>query len=318
MSFPKIVYPSQPSSPITPVLSQVAGGALAGRAYFVQTTYLTADGESLPGPEATLAIDANKLLKVISPPVPTLPTIATGWNVYVWTVTGGELKQNAASIDIGTDWTEPLGGLVGGGQTPPATWGATLIFLRPPRQVPGKVQTAVRTETITSIGVREIMLQRIDEFLTFTMEFVSGGADAAAWDAFMASALQGNAFDYYPDASVDVFDTWTLELTSTDYSYTRAYRSVGEYTFDVTFRKFVSDGTPVIPMLGPSALDVALAPTTPGNFRVAHGLGRKPLAASILMTSGGSIWFQPSPMMDATYLYLVASAAGITAVAQLW
>ena len=314
MSFPKIIYPSQAASPIQPVLSQVGGGAPDPRTYYVQTTYLTADGESLGSPEATLAIDPTKRLKVTSPPVPALPTVATGWNVYVWTVTGQEIKQNAIAVAMGADWTEPWGGLVGGGQTPPATWGATLTFLRPPRSVPGKVLKAVRTETITSAGVKEILLQRLDEFLSFTMAWVKLGADAAAWDAFMNSALQGNAFDYYPDASLPDFSTWTLE----DTDYERAYRSAGEFTFAVNFRKFVSDGTPVISMLGPAALEVALAPTAPGNFRVAHGLGRKPLAATILMTSGGAIWFQPSPLMDAAYLYLVASAAGITGIAQLW
>jgi hypothetical protein len=36
------------------------------------------------------------------------------------------------------------------------------------------------------------------------------------------------------------------------------------------------------------------------------------------MTSGGAIWFQSPTDMDATNLYLVASAPGITGKVLLW
>jgi len=63
---------------------------------------------------------------------------------------------------------------------------------------------------------------------------------------------------------------------------------------------------------------VSLAPNAPGNFSVAHLLGRTPVGAVIQMTSSGSIWFQASLMFDATNVYLVASAAGITGKVQVW
>jgi hypothetical protein len=62
---------------------------------------------------------------------------------------------------------------------------------------------------------------------------------------------------------------------------------------------------------------VSVVPSAPGNFTVPHGLGRAPHAAIIYMASGGAIWWQSS-RWDATNLYLVASAAGITAEVQLW
>lgn len=58
-------------------------------------------------------------------------------------------------------------------------------------------------------------------------------------------------------------------------------------------------------------ITIALAPTAPGNFTVAHGQSATPIYAIIQMTSGGEIWFQ-TPQYDATNLYLVASDAGIT------
>ncbi len=63
---------------------------------------------------------------------------------------------------------------------------------------------------------------------------------------------------------------------------------------------------------------VSATPAAPGNFTVAHLLGRSPVGVSIQMTSGGAIWFQSPTMFDSTNLYLVASAAGVTAKVQLW
>jgi hypothetical protein len=63
---------------------------------------------------------------------------------------------------------------------------------------------------------------------------------------------------------------------------------------------------------------VSLAPNSSGNFTVQHFLGRTPVGAVIRMTSGGTIWFQSPTDMDATNLYLVASAPGITGKVLLW
>lgn len=62
---------------------------------------------------------------------------------------------------------------------------------------------------------------------------------------------------------------------------------------------------------------IPLAPGAPGNFTVAHGLGKVPTLVIIRMSSGGNIWLQATPY-DATNLYLVASAAGITGEAEVW
>lgn len=64
--------------------------------------------------------------------------------------------------------------------------------------------------------------------------------------------------------------------------------------------------------------EIALAPSAPGNFTVAHGLGATPSYALIQMTSGGAIWFQSATRYDGTNLYLVASDAGITGYAEVF
>jgi len=66
-------------------------------------------------------------------------------------------------------------------------------------------------------------------------------------------------------------------------------------------------------------LQVPFTTSAPGNFTLAHTLGKTPAGAKALMTSsgGGEVWFQ-STLFDAANLYLVASDAGITGVVQLW
>jgi hypothetical protein len=65
---------------------------------------------------------------------------------------------------------------------------------------------------------------------------------------------------------------------------------------------------------GSSITEVAIAPSSPGDFTVAHGLGAAPTTVLIAMTSGGQVWFQTT-RFDATNLYLVASDAGLTGFA---
>jgi hypothetical protein len=64
---------------------------------------------------------------------------------------------------------------------------------------------------------------------------------------------------------------------------------------------------------------MSLAPAVVGNFTVQHFLGRQPVGMALRMTSGGAIWFQSPTDVDATNLYLVASAAaGVTGKVMLW
>ena len=111
----------------------------------------------------------------------------------------------------------------------------TLQFALPPRKVPAYFMDAVRHDNIASSGVREAMLERIDNFLELEMEWVAIGSDVAAWQAFMAWALAGNQFSYYPDPSQSSFTQYWLE----DTTWTAAYRAPGQYTFKLKFRQVV-------------------------------------------------------------------------------
>jgi hypothetical protein len=112
----------------------------------------------------------------------------------------------------------------------------TLAFQRPPRQVPAYEYNAIRHDNISSAGVREAVLERIDTFLEFEMEWVAIGADVQAWNQFMQFALSGGQFAYYPDASLPAFTNYWLENTN----WTAAYKAPGQYTFKLKFRQVVS------------------------------------------------------------------------------
>lgn len=119
--------PDDVPAPASPTLGSVAGGALAAATYYVATSYITARGETLTSPSALLAVAANHLLTVQSPP---LCADVTGWNVYVGTAPGSLQKQNAGAMGIGSDYTEPTTGLVSGA-APPTVSTARLVNFTP-------------------------------------------------------------------------------------------------------------------------------------------------------------------------------------------
>lgn len=114
--------------------------------------------------------------------------------------------------------------------------GSTLFFARPPRKVAAYNQNPIRHDTLALAGVRQTIFIRRDDFLEFEMEWVAIGADITSWSAFMAYALQGGPFDYYPDATINSFTTYLHEKGP----WKAAYKVVGQYTFGMKFRVYVS------------------------------------------------------------------------------
>jgi hypothetical protein len=112
----------------------------------------------------------------------------------------------------------------------------TLSFAQPPRKVPAYQYSAVRHDNVSSAGVRESVLERIDTFLELDMEWVATGTDVEGWNAFMEFALGGGLFGYYPDAAESAFTNYWLE----DTDWTAAYKTPGHYSFKMKFRKVVS------------------------------------------------------------------------------
>jgi hypothetical protein len=98
-----------------PALSQTTGGSLVARTYYVAVTLVNLGGETVPSADTTFAAGVNNRLVVASP---ASSGNATGWNLYVGTSAGNKTKQNASPLLLGSNWTEPLGGLIAGASPP--------------------------------------------------------------------------------------------------------------------------------------------------------------------------------------------------------
>jgi hypothetical protein len=114
----------QIAPPAAPTISQAPGGSFPATSYFVRASYVSGTGESLASTETSLTVAGGNLITAVSPQA--VPG-ASGWNIYVGNsatcpgVGAGalsgpgetcEVKQNAAPLPVGTDWTESASGLV--------------------------------------------------------------------------------------------------------------------------------------------------------------------------------------------------------------
>lgn len=88
--------------------SSPAGCNLTGRSYWVVTTYVSALGETIASPVATITLAEKTVLTVSSPPA---LAGAVSYNVYVGTSPGSYLRQTATALAIGTGYTEPTDGI---------------------------------------------------------------------------------------------------------------------------------------------------------------------------------------------------------------
>jgi len=131
----------------------------------------------------------------------------------------------------------------------PGTGPVTLLVQHPMRfQCAGDYEAA-RHDNIASSGVRESILERIDTFQDFTMEWVGAGPEVNAWNAFVLYALGGGQFSYYPDSAQTGYTNYWLEDTNWKAAYKEAgapYLSGGVwipgswFTFRMRWRLVVS------------------------------------------------------------------------------
>ena len=101
--------------------------------------------------------------------------------------------------------------------------------------MPGYQKTAVRHDNVSTAGIRESVLEHVDEFMEFTMDFIKSGADLASWQAFLDHALTGATFAYFPDAAQPAFTNYTLEDTEAQIEY----KAPGLYAIKLKMRKLI-------------------------------------------------------------------------------
>jgi len=103
--------------------------------------------------------------------------------------------------------------------TPAGGTQQTLSFMSPPQQQPGYEKVAVRHDNISTSGIRESVLERIDQFTELSLNWIRAGTDFANWTTFLDFALTGAAFAYYPDASLTSYTNYVLENTNATLAY---------------------------------------------------------------------------------------------------
>lgn len=98
---------------------------------------------------------------------------------------------------------------------------------------------AVRSDSITTSGIKQSVTERIDTFLDLQFANVPE-SDLGTWSVMMGFLLEGVQFDYYPDATDQLtYTPYTLE----DKTFAPKWVSFKNYSVTLRLRKFV--GTPV-------------------------------------------------------------------------
>jgi hypothetical protein len=120
--------------------------------------------------------------------------------------------------------------------TPPGGLQQIVNFVSPPQQQPAYVKAAIRHDNISTAGIRESVLERTDEFMELSLNWIRAGADHANWTAFLDYALTGAAFAYYPDASLNDYTNYVLDDTGARIEY----KAAGVYSLKLKCRVLVS------------------------------------------------------------------------------
>jgi hypothetical protein len=113
----------------------------------------------------------------------------------------------------------------------------TLSFVYPPTKKPRFSKQATRTDVFSTAGVRQTVVQRVNETFPLTMATILDGDDTAAWQQFLDYAIEGEPFEYYPDADNPTLH-FTMFLQDTDAQL--AYVSPGVYSLSCTLQKEIS------------------------------------------------------------------------------
>lgn len=98
---------------------------------------------------------------------------------------------------------------------------------------------AVRHDSITTSGIKQSVVERIDEFFDLSFEDVPL-SDLAGWKAFMTTALTGAQFTYYPD-STDALTYFDYTLENTDWR--PKWKSFKNFSFTMLMRLWHGSAT---------------------------------------------------------------------------
>ena len=96
----------------------------------------------------------------------------------------------------------------------PLTGHVSFVPAYPPvNKTPQNELEAVRHDSVTTSGIQQSVVERVDNFLTLDFQNVPEG-DMAAWYSFMVYAVTGGLFSYHPDSTSATALEWILADTA--------------------------------------------------------------------------------------------------------
>lgn len=111
-----VIYATDFGAPVpaAPALA-VAGvsGSLVTGTLFVEVTWITAEGESLPSPQASQAVVTNDRVTVTQPTVPAQGQTVIGWRVYSAATSGSEALNSAGTVETTQNFVTNSGTIAG-------------------------------------------------------------------------------------------------------------------------------------------------------------------------------------------------------------
>ncbi len=119
--------------------------------------------------------------------------------------------------------------------TPAGAGAQTLTLTFPLRQVPAYSKNAVRHDNVSTTGIRESVLERVENIQEVVLDYIPA-VDVPAWQAFLDHALTGSPFAYYPDGAQPAYTNYLLEDTEA----LVAHKAVGVYSLRMKWREEVS------------------------------------------------------------------------------
>lgn len=219
----------QLAPPAAPTLGQTPGGVLGARTRFVQITYVNLAGETFASTQASFAISANNLLVVASPGA---VGNAISYNVYAGTSSGPFpplTLQNVAPIALGTNWTEPLGGITGTGAPVPTASSAPSAYILDGGQTLNTYETGptnYQTVTVRADGTNFRITDASSESRAnmgatqrFPWRFVNPGGPGYQATEFdngniISSALTGSGLTVTLPATSAIVAGWMIGLAA--------------------------------------------------------------------------------------------------------
>jgi len=119
---------------------------------------------------------------------------------------------------------------------PASTEANNFTTAEPLNKIPFDSQKAVRYDNVSSYGILDVIVERVESFIDVEANYVFKSIDATNWDTFMQYAVQGGAFYYYPDSASGT----KIQVTMVEKDFNLAYKAMGLYSFKFTMRKVIT------------------------------------------------------------------------------